>query len=108
MKIAVITDSESAVGYQLAGLEAVVANDAAEAAKILVRLIREGEFAVIAVNVELLSDPYASAKREMRGRDLPVLLSAPSFASATAEEGKNAEEYMRRLIVETMGYEIKI
>lgn len=108
MKIAVITDSESAVGYQLAGLEAFVANDSGEAANILARLISEGQCAVIAVNVDLLADPYAAAKRKMRGRDLPVLLSAPSFRSATAEEGKNAEEYMRRLIVDTMGYEIKI
>jgi V/A-type H+-transporting ATPase subunit F len=108
VKIAVVTDSESAAGYKLAGLEAVVANDSAEAAKILARLIEEGECAVIAVNIELLPDPYAAAKREMRGRDLPVLLSAPSFRSAIAEDGKNAEEYMRRLIVETMGYEIKI
>jgi V/A-type H+-transporting ATPase subunit F len=108
VKIAVITDSESAAGYKLAGLEAVVANDSAEAAKILAQLIDEGDFAAIAVNVELLPDPYAAVKREMRGRDLPVLLSAPSFRSAMAEDGKNAEEYMRRLIVETMGYEIKI
>jgi V/A-type H+/Na+-transporting ATPase subunit F len=108
VKIAIVTDAESALGYKLAGLEANVANDSSEAAEILARLTEEGECAVIAVNVELLPDPYATAKRQMRGRDLPVLLSAPSFRSAMAENGKNAEEYMRRLIVETMGYEIKL
>lgn len=108
MKIAVITDSESAAGYKLAGLEAAVANDSAEAAEILAQWIDEGGFAVIAVNVELLSDPYAAVKREMRGRDLPVLLSVPSFRSVAVEDGKGAEEYMKQLIVETMGYEIKI
>jgi V/A-type H+/Na+-transporting ATPase subunit F len=108
VKIAVVTDAESAAGYRLAGLEAAVANDSAEAAAILTQWLDEGEFAVIAVNVELLPDPYAAAKREMRGRDLPVLLSVPSFRSVAVEDGKGAEAYMKQLIVETMGYEIKI
>jgi len=55
-----------------------------------------------------LPDPYQAVKREMRGRDLPVLLSAPSPLAAGAGEGEDAEAYVRRLIIATMGYEIKI
>ena len=108
MKIAVVTDKESAAGYRLAGLVVAVAANAAEAGEVLARLVRDDHYALIAVNEELLPDPYKSVKREMRGRDLPVLLPAPSIASAVADEMEDAEAYMRRLIVETMGYEIKI
>jgi V/A-type H+-transporting ATPase subunit F len=108
MKIAVVTDKESAAGYRLAGLVVAVAANAAEAGEALARLVREDHYALIAVNEELLPDPYQAVKREMRGRDLPVLLPAPSIASALADESEDAEAYMRRLIVETMGYEIKI
>ena len=78
-----------------------------EAGEMLARLIREGTYALIVVSEALLPDPYGAVRREMRGRHLPVLLTAPSPASALAEEGEDAEGYMRRLIVETMGYEIK-
>ena len=108
MKIAVLTDAESAGGYRLAGLEAAVAVDAKEAGEVLARLIQEDVYALIAVSEALLPDPYQAVAREMRGRHLPVLLTAPAAVSVLAEEAEDAERYMRRLIIETMGYEIKI
>lgn len=108
MKIGVLTDSESAAGYRLAGLEVSVAADGPAAEKMLARLVREDAYALIAVNAELIPDPYRVVRREMRGRDLPVLLSSPSIASAVADRGEDARAYMRRLILETIGYEIRI
>ena len=108
MKIGIVTDQESAAGYQLAGLDVAVAADAEEARKVLARMIQEGSFILIAVNESLLEDPYQALKREMRGRDLPVLLTTPSPFSAITEKGKDAEAYMRRLILSTMGHEIKV
>ncbi len=108
MKIGVLTDPESAAGYRLAGLDVAVATDAIEAEEALARMIREGDYALVAVSVALLPDPYQAVKREMRGRNLPVLLSAPSALAAGPGESEDAEAYVRRLIVATMGYEIKI
>ena len=108
MKIAVLTDAESAAGYRLAGLYVAVAADAAEAQKVLARMIQEGDCILIAVSEALLLDPYLVVKREMRGRDLPVLLSAPSPSSATTGSEEEAKAYMRQLILSTMGHEIKI
>jgi V/A-type H+-transporting ATPase subunit F len=108
MKIAVLTDAESAAGYRLAGLHVTVAADTAEARKVLARMIQEGDTILIAVSEALLPNPYQAVKREMRGRDLPVLLSAPSpFSAATARE-EDAEAYMRQLILSTIGHEIKL
>jgi V/A-type H+-transporting ATPase subunit F len=108
LKIAVLTDSESAAGYRLAGLEVIIAEDAAAAAKALVRLVQEDVYALVAVQATLIPDPYRSAKREMRGRDLPVLLPVPSIDSTVAGRGEDAKAYLRRLILETIGYEIRI
>ncbi len=108
MKVGVLTDPESAPGYRLAGLSVTAATDGAEAQQALARMIQEGTYGLIAVSVALLPDPYPAVKREMRGRNLPVLLSAPSPHAAGAGEGEDAEAYVRRLIVATMGYEIKI
>ena len=107
MKIGVLTDSESAAGYRLAGLDVAFAADAAEATKKLARMIQEGSYVLIAVSESLLPDPYQVVRREMRGRDLPILLVAPSLFSAVTE-GEDAEAYMRRLVVSAIGHEIKV
>ncbi len=100
-----MTDPESAAGYRFAGLDVATAQDAAEARRILARMIQEGTYALIAVSEALLPDPYQALRREMRGRDLPVLLST---LSPFAVEGKDAEEYMRQLVLSTIGHEIKL
>lgn len=105
MKIAVLTDPESATGYRLAGLHAAVAADATEARKELVQMIQEEDYILIGVSETLLPDPYQAVKREMRGRNLPILLSVPSPLEG---EGKEAEAYMRRLVLSTLGHEIKL
>ncbi len=105
MKIAALIDSESAAGYRLAGLHVEVAADSKEARKALIRIIQDGEYILVGVSETLLPDPYHAVKREMHGRDLPVLLSIPSV---TAAEGKEAEAYVRQMILSTMGHEIKL
>ena len=108
MKIAVLTDPESAAGYRLAGLHVAVAADATEARKVLAGMIQEDAYILIAVSEALLPDPYQVVKREMRGRDLPVLLMVPSPFSAVTGREEDAEAYMRRLILSTIGHEIKL
>jgi V/A-type H+-transporting ATPase subunit F len=108
VKIAVVTGPLSAAGFRLGGLEVALAHDAAEAREVLVRLIQTEEYALIIVNQILLPDPYQAVKREMRKRDLPLLMGVPSHRIAVASSGKEAEEYMRQMIRETMGYEIKL
>ena len=68
MKIAVVTDPESAAGYRFAGLDVAMAQDAAEARRILSRMIQEGTYALIAVSEALLPDPYQALRREMAER----------------------------------------
>ena len=108
MKIAVVTDPESATGYRLAGLHVAVAVDAAEARKVLAHMIQDGDYILIGVSEALLPDPYQVVRREMRGRDLPVLLAMASPFSAGKGRGEDAEAFMRRLILSTMGHEIKL
>ncbi len=108
MKIGVVTDPESATGYRLAGLETAVAADSAEAREVLNRMVEEGTYALIAVSEALLADPYRAVWRLMRGRSLPVLLTVPSPDPAKAGEGGDAEGHMQRLILATIGHEVKL
>lgn len=105
MKIAALTDPESAAGFRLAGLQAEIAADSREAREVLIRMVQEGDYVLIGVSETLLADPYQAIRREMHGRDLPILLSIPAVIAA---EGKEAEAYVRQMILSTMGHEIKL
>ncbi len=107
VKIAVLTDAEAAAGYRLAGLQVVAAPDPAAAREELVRLIRSDEYALVAVDAALVPNPYQAVKKELRGRDLPVLVTVPPLGAA-AGTGVDAEAYIRRLLKEILGYEIKL
>jgi V/A-type H+-transporting ATPase subunit F len=108
IKIAVLTDSESAAGYRLAGWHVGIARDTAEARTVLVRMVQEDAYALIAVSSELLPDPYQAVKREMQGRDHPLLLALPPPGVAAAGEAEDARAYVRQLIMATMGHEIRL
>jgi len=108
VKIAVLTDSESASGFRLAGLEVHVAQAREEALAKLKELALREDLALLAVDQGLIEDPRALVARELRGRALPVVLPFPSLGFAFSEEGADARDYIRRLVKATIGYEIKL
>jgi len=106
VKIGVLTDPETASGYRLAGLEAITATSA-EAAARLSEMILSNQYALIAVDESLLKDPNRAAERTMRGRSAPVLLTLPNLLAAFSGGG-DAKAYMRSLVRETIGFDIKL
>jgi V/A-type H+-transporting ATPase subunit F len=106
MKIGVLTDIETASGYRMAGLEAVVAGPE-EAARRLAEMVQSNQYALIAVDQRLLPDPNKAVERVMRGRSAPVLLSLPNLLDAFSG-GDDAKAYMRTLVRETIGFDIKL
>lgn len=108
MKIAVLTDPETATGFRLGGLEVITAGQREEAVERLTELVESDNYALVAVDEGLLPDPFDAVERVMRGRDLPVLLPFTSLAAAFAAGEEDATDYMRRLVKSTIGYDIKL
>jgi len=102
----VLTDSETATGYRLAGVEVREAT-ADDAVRELEEIITSEEYALVAVDEGLVPDPVRATERAMRGRDLPVLLSVPSLGAAF-DEGADATEYMKELVRSAIGFDIKL
>ncbi len=108
MKIAVLTDPESASGFRLAGMLVFVAGDPEEAAERLRELVRRDDLGLLAVDQGLVPDPEAVAARELKGREFPVVLPFPSLSFAFGGGDGDTKDYIRRLVKSTIGYEIKL
>jgi V/A-type H+/Na+-transporting ATPase subunit F len=105
-KMAVLTDGETATGFRLAGVEVLEA-DASTAISALEKAIQAGIYGLIAVDESLVADPAKSLERQMRGRDLPILLPMPSLAVAFSDS-VDAKAYMRDLVRSTIGFDVKL
>jgi V/A-type H+-transporting ATPase subunit F len=105
-KMLVLTDSETATGFRLAGVE-VRETSAEDAQQALEAIIESQDYGLVAVDEGLLPDPIRSTERMMRGRELPVILPMPSLGAAFGEGG-DATEYMKDLVRSAIGFDIKI
>ncbi|ASN79728.1 MULTISPECIES: V-type ATP synthase subunit F [Deinococcus] len=106
-RVAVLTDSETATGYRLAGAS-VIETNAEQAVSVLEQAIQDGTYGLIAVDTGLIPDPATATARVMRGRDLPILLPIPSLRDAFASDTVDAKAYMGKLVRDTIGFDIKL
>ncbi len=102
-RVAVITDSETATGFRLAGAEVFEAETPQEAVRALREAVR-ADYGLVAVNEALLSGIEEEVRRVLRGRDLPVVVPFPA-PRAQLESG---EEYIARLVKEHIGFYVKL
>ena len=105
-RVVILTDSETATGYRLAGVEVREA-DREGASAALEDLITNGDYGLLVVDEGLVPDPVGASERLMRGRELPVILPVPSLAAAFGE-GDDAESYMSELVRNAIGFDIKL
>jgi len=102
-KVAVITDSETATGFRLAGVEVREAA-APEDALGLIREYTAAGYGLLIVNEDLLRGTDDARARILRDRDLPVVVPLPP-ARAKLESG---EAYIARLVKEHIGFAVKL
>lgn len=105
-RMIILTDSETASGFRLAGVEVREAT-AENAQSELEELIAADLYGLVAVDEGLIPDPNGSSARAMRGRELPVLLSMPSLGAAF-DERADAADYMKALVRSAIGFDVKL
>lgn len=106
-RVLVLTDSETATGFRLAGVE-VHESEAQGAQEALEGIIESNDYGLVIIDESLIADPISSSARAMRGRDLPVLLPMPGLGAAFGEESGDAADYMKELVRSAIGFDIKL
>lgn len=102
----ILTDSETATGFRLAGVEVREANNIT-AQKALEESITSDKYGLVIVDESLIPDPIKSTERVMRGRGLPVILPMQGLGAAFGE-GDDAKAYMKELVRRALGFEVRL
>ena len=99
-KLVVITEPALAPGFRLAGVEVHTASTAAEAERLLLALVDEGEAGVIAVHAPYLAALDERTHRRLDVRATPVVVGLPTGMAVTSEERRSRQlaELIRRAI----------
>ena len=105
-KMLILTDTESATGFRLAGVEVREA-DSTTAQKALEDSIVSDKYGLVVVDESLIADPIKSMERTMRGRNLPVILPMQGLGAAFGESD-DAKDYIRLLVKNALGFEPKL
>jgi V/A-type H+/Na+-transporting ATPase subunit F len=105
-KMLILTDSETATGFRLAGVEVREA-DKTTAQKALEDSITSDKYGLVVVDESLITDPIKSSERTMRGRSLPVILPMQGLGAAFGESD-DAKAYMKELVRRALGFEVRL
>jgi vacuolar-type H+-ATPase subunit F/Vma7 len=99
-KLTVIIDPSLAPGFRLAGVETFAVRGPAEAQRVLLRLLAEGEAGVIAVDSAYLARLDDPVRRRIETSYPPVVIAIPSGVTAGTEARRSRfiAELIRRAI----------
>ncbi|MEM3713376.1 MAG: V-type ATP synthase subunit F [Nitrososphaeria archaeon] len=101
IRIALIADFDTVIGFKLAGLkEAYIAENDIQAEKILNRLIDEKDIGIIIIT-ESLANKLRSQIRQFYGKIMPIIVEIPDKLGPSP-----TIEFIRDLVRRTVGVEV--
>jgi vacuolar-type H+-ATPase subunit F/Vma7 len=98
-RLMIVTTTDLAPGYRLAGASVIAAKDGEQAAEEVRRLAQESDVAIIGVHEPYLQSFDAQLERALERRTLPVVVGIPT-GEADERDGRRARlaELLRRAI----------
>ena len=105
-KLVVLTDSDTADGFRLAGVDVVVVDSPEEARRKLAGLVDEDSSGIIAVNERLMSCIDERLRKKIDSIYRPIVVSLP--IREKLEIGEDHRAYLSRLIRRAIGFDITL
>ena len=105
-KVLVLTDTDTADGFRLAGVDVLIA-DSPEAARVqLASLVDTDSSGIIAVNERLMSGIDERLRKKIDSIYRPIVVSLP--IREKLEMGEDHRAYLSRLIRRAIGFDITL
>ncbi len=105
-KLVAITDPDTALGFRLAGIEAVEVANAEDAAERLLAALKAREPGVVIYNEEYQAALPEKSRAVLDESITPVFFAIPVARAGMAGEAR--EVYLARLLRRAIGYQLKI
>jgi V/A-type H+/Na+-transporting ATPase subunit F len=100
-KFVIVTDSDRASGFRLAGAEVFEAKDAAEAKLVIPPLLHKSDIGIVAVNEEYMLALDEKLMDRIEKLHRPLIIPIPSKSKELDRRG-----YIERLLKKAIGYNI--
>lgn len=105
-QLIVVTDPDTALGFQLTGAEVTVVTDREDAADRLLGLLKAKEPGLVVYNEEYRAALPEKSQAALEESVTPVFFAIP--VARARRTGEPREEYLARLLRRTIGYQLKI
>ena len=105
-KLVAITDPDTALGFRLAGIEAVEVANAEDAAERLLAALKAREPGVVIYNEEYQTSLPEKSRAVLDESITPVFFTIPVARAGMSGEAR--EVYLARLLRRAIGYQLKI
>ncbi|MCP1662360.1 MAG: V-type ATP synthase subunit F [Methanocalculus sp. MSAO_Arc1] len=102
-KCMVVTDPETAPGFQMAGVEVIELADPDDAGKLVSRLLHRDDTGVIAMNEEFIERLDRKIMERIEKSYRPIIIPIPS-----GKKQADQESYIDRLLRRAIGYNIVV
>lgn len=105
-KLIVLTDSDTADGFRLAGVDVIVADSPDLARKELNALVDDEASGIIAVNERMMAAIDERTQKKIDSIYRPIVISLP--IKERLEMGEDHRAYLSRLIRRAIGFDITL
>jgi V/A-type H+-transporting ATPase subunit F len=102
----VVTDSETADGFRLAGVEVLVSRGGEETSRLVEGVMEKRECGLLLMKEELMEGLAESLRRRLEKAGVPLLVPLPLDMNWWREQ--RGMEYLLRLIRRSIGYHLRI
>ncbi|MDZ4655791.1 MAG: V-type ATP synthase subunit F [Coriobacteriia bacterium] len=105
-KLIVLTDTDTADGFGLAGVDVIAVEGPEEARRMLNQLIDDDTSGIVAVNEAYMVDIDERTQQKINQTYRPIVITLPIREKLEAEEDHRA--YLARLIRRAIGFDITL
>ena len=105
-KVVVLTDSDTADGFRLAGVDVEIADSGDMARKMLNSLLDDESSGIIAVNEKMMAAIAERTQKKIDSIYRPIVISLP--IKEQLQMGEDHRAYLSRLIRRAIGFDITL
>ena len=105
-KVVVLTDSDTADGFRLSGVDVEIADSGEMARKLLNSLLDDESSGIIAVNEKMMAAIDERTQKKIDSIYRPIVISLP--IKEQLQMGEDHRAYLSRLIRRAIGFDITL